>query len=285
MSSTEAGPRSQEPTGLPLQRSFAGLAADSEGAADQRPPLVLLHGMSFDRTMWRPALSYLRSIDPGRRVLALDLPGHGESPWRPSHRLEAVVQAVHEAVADAQLDAPIMVGHSFSGLLATVYAAQHPTRGVINVDQSLRVAPFLQLVQSLADQLRGRGFRAVWAMFEADLHVELLPEGVQDFVRATNRPRQDLILSYWQEIFERPLPELSEWLASQVLACRATGVPYWLILGDELQPGYREWLRRALPHATVKAWPRSSHFPHLAHPDRFAECLAATATWPAGLPS
>jgi pimeloyl-ACP methyl ester carboxylesterase len=31
----------------------------------------------------------------------------------------------------------------------------------------------------------------------------------------------------------------------------------------------------ALPHATVEVWAGSGHFPHLAHPHRFAGRLAA----------
>ena len=44
--------------GLALR--FAGLAADIAGHADRRPPLVFLHGLTFDRTMWRPALIELQ---------------------------------------------------------------------------------------------------------------------------------------------------------------------------------------------------------------------------------
>ena len=65
-------------------RTLAGLAADDYGNSDDRAPLVLLHGLTFDRSMWRPSLAELHSIDPGRRVLALDLPGHGASPGWPS---------------------------------------------------------------------------------------------------------------------------------------------------------------------------------------------------------
>jgi pimeloyl-ACP methyl ester carboxylesterase len=59
---------------------FSNLAGDLTGAPDRRPPLVLLHGLTFDRTMWRPALAHLAALDPGRPVLALDLPGTGHFP-------------------------------------------------------------------------------------------------------------------------------------------------------------------------------------------------------------
>ena len=65
---------------LQTDHRFAELAGDlTEGELDTRPPIVLLHGLTFDRTMWGPALSQLERIDPGRRTLTLDLPGHGQS--------------------------------------------------------------------------------------------------------------------------------------------------------------------------------------------------------------
>src|SRR4051812_30120741 len=68
---------------------FAGLAADVTGIADERPPLVFLHGLTFDRRMWRPALRELEVLDPGRRAVAFDLPGHGQSPDLGSYRFSA----------------------------------------------------------------------------------------------------------------------------------------------------------------------------------------------------
>ena len=107
--------------------SYAGLAADDLGQSDERPPLVLLHGLTFDRTMWRPALAELEAIDPGRRAVAFDLPGHGESPKAASYSMLSVVERVHAAIVDAHLDAPVVVGHSGSAGIASVYAAMHPT--------------------------------------------------------------------------------------------------------------------------------------------------------------
>ncbi len=59
---------------------FSNLAGDLTGEPDRRPPLVLLHGLTFDRTSWHPARAELATLDLGKQVLALDLPGHGESP-------------------------------------------------------------------------------------------------------------------------------------------------------------------------------------------------------------
>ena len=58
-------------------------------------------------------------------------------------------------------------------------------------------------------------------------------------------------------------------------------MPYLVVSGDDLEPEYEKWLTKMLPQAAVTVWLASGHFPHLAHPRRFAGCLAATAH-PAG---
>lgn len=274
-----AGPGTAQ--GRITTRTLAGLAADDYGHADDRAPLVLLHGLTFDRSLWRPAMAELYRIDPGRRGLALDLPGHGASPGWPFYDVQSLARGVHRAVEEAGLQSPVVVGHSIAGIVATAYAAQYPTRGVINVDQPLQVAPFAEMVQSLADKLRGPAFPAVWQMFASSMHIELLPEAAQELVRSSSQPRQDLVLAYWREVLDRPVSELADFAAAALEAVRGAGVPYLVVAGASLEPEYQRWLSSMLPQAAVTVWPGSGHFPHLAHPDRFAECLAATAS-PAG---
>jgi pimeloyl-ACP methyl ester carboxylesterase len=113
---------------------FSNLAGDLTGEPDCRSPLVLIHGLTFDRTSWHPVLAQLTELNPGRPVLALDLPGHGESPPWPTYDLEPIADAVHWAVAEAGLSAPVLAGHSAGGVIATIYAARYPAAGVVNVD-------------------------------------------------------------------------------------------------------------------------------------------------------
>ncbi len=263
----------------PAPTWVGGLAADDHGQNDHRPALVLLHGMTFDRSIWRPIVAELERIDPGRRVLAIDLPGHGQSPAQPSYELGDVPDQLNRAVQQAGLVAPVVVGHSAGGLAATMYAARHPARGVINIDQPLDVAPFAEFVRSLAGRLRGPDFPAVWQMFYASFHTELLPADAQNLVRSTCQPRQQVVLGYWQQILDRPVTELTALIQNATAALRTAGVPYVHIAGGEPAPGYRQWLGEQLPAAAIEVWPRTGHFPHLARPQQFAQQLAATAHW------
>lgn len=131
-----------------------------EGQADGRPPLVLLHGPAFDRSTWQPALAELCVADPGRQVLALDLPGHGDSPPLRRYDIDSVLAAVHEAVRWTRLDSPVVVGHAMAAVIATAYAARYPARGIVNVNQWLRAEPPEAPGTWVADEIRGGGFAA-----------------------------------------------------------------------------------------------------------------------------
>jgi pimeloyl-ACP methyl ester carboxylesterase len=82
-------------------------------------PLVLLHGGIGAGAQWAPILPAFGD----RRVLTLDLPGHGTSP-DPGRPLRAETAA--DAVA-AQLDGPVdLLGYSLGGMVALRLAIQHP---------------------------------------------------------------------------------------------------------------------------------------------------------------
>jgi pimeloyl-ACP methyl ester carboxylesterase len=259
---------------------FAGLGADLSGRSDGRPPLVLLHGLTFDRTMWHAALTELERIDPQRRTLLLDLPGHGSSDPSPSYRMGDVVDTVHRAVNEAGLTAPVIVGHSLAAIIATVYASGHATSGVVNVDQPLQTQQFSEFLQSMAEQLRGPAFPAIWGGFVASMHIELLPSAAQELLRATTTPNQGLVLGYWHEVLTLTPEEMNAMAEASQATLRANGVPYMIVAGDEVDAEYRAWLTETIPQAVIKVLSGSGHFPQLAHPAAFAQCLAETAHWP-----
>jgi pimeloyl-ACP methyl ester carboxylesterase len=258
---------------------FAGLAGDLAGIADDRPPLVFLHGLTFDRSTWAPVLDELAHADPDRRVLNLDLPGHGQSRPAPPHSFTAILTRLRRAVDEAGLQAPVVVGHSMSGGLASLYASANPARGVINVDAPPDLATFARLLQSVADQILGPGFAAVWQMMANSFHLELLSPAARLLVESASRPEPDLVRSYWRELLTTPPEQLQAAVAAAMRGITEAGLPYLLILGAELPPAARAALKAGLPDATVQVWSNSGHFPHLANPRRFAEQLAASGQW------
>jgi pimeloyl-ACP methyl ester carboxylesterase len=257
-----------------VQSGFGRLAGTSGGIDDGRPPLVLLHGLTFDRTMWWPALEELATIDPDRRTLALDLPGHGASARHSSYGLEEVAALVKEAVDEAGLSAPVVVGHSVSGLIATTYGAHYPASGVVSVDQVLTVEPFATQLHAIEDLVRGDGFSRVWSGFYESMRSDQLPDEARELVAETCRPDQEVVVGYWEDVFRRSVTELRELVGVQVARLRRAEVPYLLVAGTDPGEAYREWLASVLPGARVVVLADTGHFPHLGQPRQFASCLA-----------
>lgn len=96
------------------------------GARDA-PIALLLHGITGSSgTWWRvgPALA-----DAGWRVIALDLPGHGESPrmgkpMKAGEWATSVRDTVHELVGDEPMD--LAIGHSAGAATLLEVVAQEP---------------------------------------------------------------------------------------------------------------------------------------------------------------
>jgi pimeloyl-ACP methyl ester carboxylesterase len=81
------------------------------------PGVVLVHGGSANNHWWDHVAPWLAI---GRRVVALDLSGHGESDWRSGSytlgKWAKEVQAV-AATIDTPQTRPVIIGHSLGGLV------------------------------------------------------------------------------------------------------------------------------------------------------------------------
>ena len=97
------------------------------------PTIVLIHGIGHRRQAWREVVGLL---SPDYDVIALDLPGHGESPdidldgrsAKEAVRAELEALLEHLAISD-----PIMVGNSLGGLIALEAGADGIASSVVGL--------------------------------------------------------------------------------------------------------------------------------------------------------
>jgi pimeloyl-ACP methyl ester carboxylesterase len=97
------------------------------------PELVLLHGGAQNAHTWDTVALAL-----GRPLLAIDLPGHGHSDWRPDHSYFPAENAgaVATAIRELAPEALAVVGMSLGGLTALALSLDAPelVRRLILVD-------------------------------------------------------------------------------------------------------------------------------------------------------
>jgi pimeloyl-ACP methyl ester carboxylesterase len=232
------------------------------------PPLVLVHGITQCRQMWDPLVADLAT---DHTVVAVDMRGHGESSLAPTYDPQAMADDVAAVLAAEGLEDPLLIGHSMGGIVVTAYAAAHPCRGVLNVDQSIALADFQALVRSVEDTLRGPGFDELMSSFIDSLEGPL-SEAEAARIGALRRPIQEVVLGVWAPVMELSADELDALVTTLTADVR---VPYLAVHGADPGPGYGEWLRRLIPTATVEVWDGDGHYPHLVEPTRFVERLRA----------
>ncbi|GIF10136.1 alpha/beta fold hydrolase [Actinoplanes teichomyceticus] len=133
-------------------------------------PLVLIPAVLFDRTCWWPTAADLR---PYATVVAVDLPGHGDSAGRERYELDELVDDLAMLIDSLQLRrAPVIVGHGPSATLAALFATRYVTHAVVAVDP----APAEVLCAGVDAYLRSRQL--------ADT-----PEQYRSLMQATHDPR------------------------------------------------------------------------------------------------
>jgi len=110
-----------------VERRFVAVAGGRRASAlvwgEAPPRLVLLHGGAQNAHTWD---SVALALD--LPLVAIDLPGHGHSDWRPDHSYDprTLVPDVASAVAALAPSAVLVCGMSLGGLTAIALAAHHP---------------------------------------------------------------------------------------------------------------------------------------------------------------
>jgi pimeloyl-ACP methyl ester carboxylesterase len=260
---------------MPFGRVYASDVGPGPNAL-RVPPLVLLHGVfvthyAFHRIV--PALAR------HRRVIALDLPGCGDSDRPPAevvedYGLEWLAQAVLHSLGALDVPDFDVYGHDFGGAVAMVLAAEHPerVRRVVLADPlALSVSlPFsgpLGVVPALGLEVFRRTLR------KAD---------VKGFLEQGLSTPELLSFSelnvYWDRIGRRGGREATFAMLSQVanlvrLRDRFSRItaPTLVLWGDRdvlVPPEQGERLAELLPHASLELIEGCGHNPAIERPEQ-----------------
>ena len=98
--------------------------APGAGVASAGAPLLLLHGGGQTRHSWASTARRLSEL--GRRVLTMDLRGHGDSSWDPDGRYQLSDHSTDAAAVIDWLGAePVLVGASLGGLTGLALEGDH----------------------------------------------------------------------------------------------------------------------------------------------------------------
>ncbi len=253
----------------------------------QGPAVLLLHGLGTSLVTWAQNIQPLAAA--GYRVVALDLPGHGDSdkPRHLSYDPAAGARLVHRVLDALGVERASLVGSSAGGLIAGMYALAYPQqvqRLVLVSGGGLgrQVAWFLRMFS-----LPGVGellYQPQWQSGQ-DLSRRIfhqIPSHVPSFLdqvlpemrrvrtlpgtrRAMLRSLRSSVNLFGQRRSQYILPHL-----------RQLPVPVLTVWGEEdaiLPVRHAEAVRRALPGSLVHTMPQCGHWPHMERPEEFNALL------------
>lgn len=107
------------------------LAATEWGSGQST--VLLLHGMLGSRQSWWRVAPELASRN--HRVIALDLPGHGDSDAEPANSVPRVVELVVETWKAHSSDPPVLaMGHSYGGTILAAALDQLAPESAVFID-------------------------------------------------------------------------------------------------------------------------------------------------------
>ncbi|WP_017591841.1 alpha/beta fold hydrolase [Nocardiopsis potens] len=259
--------------------SLRGITLAYDDAGPRRtaaPPVLLVHGHPFDRTMWRPQTERLAAA--GHRVIVPDLRGYGESTVRggtcPLSEFARDAAALLDLLG---LPGAVVGGLSMGGQIAMEFHRLFPerVRGLL-----------LAAASAPPETPEGRARRAAMAD-------RLLAEGMAGYAR-------EVLDSMVGARTRAERPRVAEHVLNMMLAAPPEGAAAAL-RGRALRPDPRPSLRRAavpvlavagtedpftpladarlirdlVPGARLAAVPGAAHLPNLERPEDFDPHLEA----------
>jgi 3-oxoadipate enol-lactonase len=242
-------------------------AIEREGAA---PPIVLLHSLALDRTMWG---STVDALGDGRAVITMDLRGHGESPTSPEFTIEDIADDVASTLEDLGFERAVIVGLSMGGCVAQAVAIRHP-----------QIVTGLGLIDTTA--WYGSDAPARWAERAAAAR----ESGMQSLSQfQLDRWFGSDFLDTNRELAERLLEVFAaNDLDSYVAACHAMGafdaraglgaiaVPTVVIVGEldpATSPDHAAALHEQIAGSTLHVIPGAKHLTPVERPETVADLL------------
>lgn len=140
------------------------IAYEARGAGDDT--IVFVHGWSADRSSWR---RQMHGLDTERRLVAVDLIGHGESDAPETEYSKSLfAESVAAVMNDVGIERAMLVGHSMGVTVVRQFYRLYPDRveALVAVDGAMIPMPPDRLEQMMAPLRRPDYKEVMEAMME-----------------------------------------------------------------------------------------------------------------------
>ncbi|MFY9611694.1 MAG: alpha/beta hydrolase [Blastocatellia bacterium] len=231
-----------------------------------REAIVLIHGWTCDLGFWR---GQIPDLSKRARVIAIDLPGHGQSD-KPeiSYTMDLFARAVDAVMQDAGVDRAVLVGHSMGTPVARQFYRRYPqkTLGLVIVDGALRPFGDKKMMDSFIAPLRGPNYKDQAARFIDGMMGPQVSPALREQVKTS-------MLSTPQYVAVSAMEGMAD---ESIWKPDAINVPVLAILAKSpFWPADTEQFYRVIaPNLEYHMWEGVSHFLMMEKPSEFNVLVA-----------
>lgn len=228
--------------------------------------LVLVHGWGCNLNHWRDQIPDLAKRS---RVLALDLPGHGQSD-KPeiSYTIDVFANAIDAVMRDAKVDRAVVVGHSMGTPVARQFYRKYPqkTAAIVIVDGGLRPFGTKEMREQFLAMFRGPNYKETLGQMLSQMGGTLSAADKERVKSSFDSTPQHVLVGAMENMNQDSLYGPDK-MNVPVLAILAKS-PFWA-------PDTEQFLRGLAPDLEFQMWEGVTHFLMMEKPKQFNDAVVA----------
>jgi len=227
--------------------------------------LVLIHGWTMNVDNWRDQIPDFASR---YHVIAIDLPGHGQSDKpQVSYSMDYFARAVEAVMKDAKAKRAVLVGHSMGTPVARQFYRQYPqkTLALVIVDGVLRPLAEKTVMDRMIEGFRAPTYKqSIDQMLTAMKGPSLSAEAMERIKASSANTPQHVVVSAMEGMAD-PAIWGDDKINVPVLAIMARN-PFY-------PPNIEEISRGLAPNMDFRMWEGVGHFVMMDKPKEFNEAV------------
>jgi pimeloyl-ACP methyl ester carboxylesterase len=243
---------------------FNGVRVAYQEQGKGKDAVIFIHGWTCNSEFWSGQMSAF----PDKRLIAIDLPGHGKSDKpKVDYTMDYFAGAIDAVMKKAGVKRAVLVGHSMGTPIIRQFYRLFPEKvaALVIVDGALRpFAPKAQMDQFMAPLKAD--YKTNAPMFMEGMLGNVKDENIKKQIRTSSAATPDYAaLSAMEAMGDESL------FKTDVI-----NVPVLAVLADSSfgqQKDIEQFLRSIIPNLDYRMWQGASHFLMMENPQAFNQAL------------
>jgi pimeloyl-ACP methyl ester carboxylesterase len=230
--------------------------------------LLFVHGWTCNAAFWKPQAAYFADKT---RVIAIDLPGHGESDKpRTAYSMDLFARSMDAVMRDAGVTKAVLVGHSMGTPVIRQFYRRYPdkTIALVIVDGAVRqMFPDKATADKFLEQLRSPDYQKTAGQMVSFMVQPMRDPALKEQVKTSMLSTPQYVAV---SAFEGMLDPVT-WAEDKI------NVPVLAIMANQpaLTKEYETYAHTLIPDLDFQVWDGVSHFLMMDKPDEFNSTLSA----------